>query len=352
MTERAIIGCILGTAVGDSLGLPYEGISPHRRAKLFGPPDRHHFLFGHGMVSDDTEHTLLVVQALIKAKGNPRQFEHLLARSLRWWLTGLPAGVGLATLRSILRLWRGVPPDRSGVYSAGNGPAMRSPLLGVVFGDQPEVLKEFVLRSTRMTHSDPKAFFGALTVALAAYLSSQSHDASPHDFSELICRRLPQNETAELIGLIKQASASASKGETVCGFAESIGCRHGVSGYIYHTVCCVIQTWLRYPGDFAGGMQEILSAGGDTDTTGAILGGIIGARVGKEGIPIEWRSGIAEWPRTIRWMEQLGGCLANAVQDGRDIEFPNVFPPAILLRNLFFLVVVLFHAFRRLAPPY
>ncbi len=28
VNEKAIIGCILGTAVGDALGLPYEGMSP------------------------------------------------------------------------------------------------------------------------------------------------------------------------------------------------------------------------------------------------------------------------------------------------------------------------------------
>ena len=46
---------------------------------------------------------------------------------------GLPAGIGLATLRSILKLWLFVPGRWRGVYSAGNGPAMRSALLGVCF---------------------------------------------------------------------------------------------------------------------------------------------------------------------------------------------------------------------------
>jgi ADP-ribosylglycohydrolase len=229
---------------------------------------------------------------------------------------------------------------------------MRSALLGVVLGDRPEALKEFTLRSTRLTHSDPKAFLGALAVALAAYLSSQPRNPLPEGFAELIGRLLPGEEGVELIRLLDGASVSASKGEAVGVFAESIGSRHGISGYMYHTVPCVIQTWLRYPGDYAGGMREILSAGGDTDTAGAILGGIIGARVGKEGIPAEWTSGVMEWPRSIRWMEQLGGCLAQVIQDDREIEPPRAGPLFILLRNLFFLVVVLLHGLRRLAPPY
>ena len=41
----------------------------------------------------------------------------------------LPAGVGLATARACLKLWLGFSPERSGIYSAGNGPAMRSAVL-------------------------------------------------------------------------------------------------------------------------------------------------------------------------------------------------------------------------------
>jgi len=165
ITKDAIIGCILGTAVGDSLGLPYEGLGPGRGRRLFGPPDRHRLLFGRGMVSDDTEHTCFVTRALIDSRLDPALFSRLLARSLRWWLVLLPAGVGFATLRSILKLWVGFPPEKSGVFSAGNGPAMRSPLLGLVFADNAEMVKDFVRRATKITHSDPKAFQGALAAA-------------------------------------------------------------------------------------------------------------------------------------------------------------------------------------------
>ncbi|HIF05444.1 MAG TPA: ADP-ribosylglycohydrolase family protein [Gemmatimonadetes bacterium] len=58
---------MLGTAVGDSIGLPYEGLSRGRAEKLLGPPDRHRFFFGRGMVSDDTEHTCMVAQSLIRS---------------------------------------------------------------------------------------------------------------------------------------------------------------------------------------------------------------------------------------------------------------------------------------------
>ena len=318
MLEKSIIGCILGTAVGDALGLPYEGLGPLRGKKLLGQPDRHRLLFGHGMVSDDTEHTMYVVRSLVTSKFNPDQFERHLARSLRWWLAGLPAGVGFATLRAVFKLWIGVPPDRSGVFSAGNGPAMRSAVLGIAFGEDPEVLSDWVLRSTRITHSDPKAFFGAFTVALAAHLSSLSRNVLPQAFVRIVSTSLAKYESTEFIKLVAKAADSAQDNQSVGDFAESLGSRSGISGYMYHTVPCVIQTWLRYQEDFEGGLQEILRAGGDTDTSGAILGAILGARAGKDGIPEEWRTRIVEWPRTITWMEELGHCLADSLNGERD----------------------------------
>jgi hypothetical protein len=70
---------------------------------------------------------------------------------MRWWLVGLPAGIGSATLRATLKLWLGFSPSRSGVFSAGNGPAMRSPVLGTAI-DDIETLRKFVRASTRITH--------------------------------------------------------------------------------------------------------------------------------------------------------------------------------------------------------
>jgi ADP-ribosyl-[dinitrogen reductase] hydrolase len=167
VTRQAIVGCLLGTAVGDSIGLPYEGISRRRARRLLGPPDRHRLLFGRKIVSDDTEHTCLVVQALIASGAEVPDFARRLSRGLRWWLLGLPAGVGLATLRACLRLWIGFPPSRSGVWSAGNGPAMRSAVIGAAIADRARLL-ELVRASTIITHSDPKAYYGAVAVALAA----------------------------------------------------------------------------------------------------------------------------------------------------------------------------------------
>ena len=136
-SEHSIVGCLWGIAVGDALGLPCEGLSKHRQQRIYPNIAGYHLLFGHGMVSDDTEHTWMTAQVLCLSKGNPALFGSALAHQLRVWRLAIPAGVGFATLRAILRLCLGWSWARSSVYSAGNGPAMRSALIGVCYGQDP-----------------------------------------------------------------------------------------------------------------------------------------------------------------------------------------------------------------------
>lgn len=65
-----------------------------------------------------------------------------------------------------------------------------------------------------------------------------------------------------------------------------------------------------------------------------------------------WLNGIAEWPRTVSWIDRLGVVLADALDEpiGK-MEVPVCSVPGLLLRNLIFLVTVLAHGLRRLLPP-
>lgn len=90
----------------------------------------------------------------------------------------------------------------------------------------------------------------------------------------------------------------------------------------------------------------------DTDTTAAIVGGIVGAAVGRNGIPPEWLDRLLEWPRTVAWMERLGRQLHDTIRSGvraRPLRLPVL---GLLARNVLFLIVVLCHGFRRLGLPY
>lgn len=350
MNKKHIAGCILGTAVGDAMGLPYEGMSPGRASRLLGRADRYRFLFGRGMVSDDTEHTCMVTRALIDADGDISSFARSLAWQFRFWLLFMPAGVGFATLRAIFKLWLGFSPENSGVFSAGNGPAMRAAILGACFSDYDQ-LKAHVKASTRITHTDPKAEYGALAVALAALMAQQHQTVTPEQYlGELQTVLAGQGD--ELLKLVASAAASAGKGVTARQFADSITSGKGVSGYVYHTVPVAIHVWLRNQRDFRAAISEMVECGGDADTTAAIVGGIVGCGCGREGIPAEWLNGLCEWPGTVEWMDQLAGELASVSTKTHAARTPSLHFWQILPRNLFFLMIVLLHGFRRLFPPY
>lgn len=349
--NRRITGCLLGTAVADALGLPLEGLSARRGQRLFPDLDGYHLVLGRGFCSDDTEHACLTAQALIVSGADDQAFARDLARRLRWWLLGMPAGIGLATLKGIVRLWLGFPPDRAGVWSAGNGPAMRAALLGLCHGAGPVELRRFVRAATRLTHTDPRAEMGAYAVALAAHFAAADGDAPDLRYLARLRAELGA-EGRELAELLERAAASAAAGEATSGFAASIGCARGVSGFVLHTVPVAIHAWLRHPDDYRAAVVGAIRCGGDTDTVAAIVGALVGLRVGKAGIPPQWIAGLAEWPRDVAWMERLAAALAMSVATGVGAAPPRIGLAGLLLRNLCFVPVVLAHGFRRLLPPY
>lgn len=242
----APIGSLLGTAVGDSLGLPMEGLSRDRQRRMFPRIDGQMLLLGRGMCSDDTEHSCMVAQAVAMHGRSETAF----AASMRWWLLALPAGVGFATLRAILKLWLFVPRRWQGVHSAGNGAAMRSALLGVLFADDAVRLRAFVKASTLLTHRDPKAECAALAVAFAAREASQDRHV-PADYVELLRSELsPFGQTgAELGMLVERAAASAGAAVSTEQFAAGLGLAKRVSGYAYHTVPVSLHGWFAHPRD-------------------------------------------------------------------------------------------------------
>jgi ADP-ribosylglycohydrolase len=354
---KTLAGVILGTAVGDAVGLPREGLSRRRGRRLFGgPPLRHRFLFGRGMVSDDTEHTCMVGQALLRSPCDVQVFIRSLAWRLRFWLLGLPAGTGGATLRAMIKLWLGFPPEYSGVYSAGNGPAMRAALLGVYLGHDRPRLRAYVRASTRLTHTDPRAERGAILVALAAHHGAMHGPAGAGGESFLAeARAVLEDRDGKLERLLEQVQRHLERKAPAEELADALGLKRGVSGYIYHSVPLALYCWLRHPGDFRQAVEEVIDLGGDTDSTGAIVGGISGATLGASAIPPEWLDGLLEWPRTQHWMRRLAGRLAEQAaedQERQGLGPVRLFWPGLILRNLFFLAAVLAHVVRRLLPPY
>ena len=347
MTFREqLTGVLIGTAVGDALGLPAEGLSRERIQRKWKGVWKHRFLFGYGMCSDDTEHTFFVVQALLAHGDDVAAFQKNLAWKLRFWLLGLPAGVGFATLRAIIKLWLGFPPSRSGVFSAGNGPAMRSAIIGAFFADQPERRRSFVAASTKITHTDPKAETAALAVAEAAAWAVNQDKSAGQFLADLA----KTGSDEEWRGICQQLGASYEAGKSVQNFAGLLGLGKGVSGYAYHSVPVALYAFLRHSGDFQPAVVAALDCGGDTDIVGAITGALCGAQHGAVGIPPEWRDKILEWPRSLTLMMQVAKRLAEQKASLHPMGPVRYFWPAIVLRNIVFLITVLIHGMSRILP--
>ena len=121
----------------------------------------------------------------------------------------------------------------------------------------------------------------------------------------------------------------------------------GDSGFCYSTLAVALQIWLRHPDEVEAAITEAVGCGGDTDTVAAIVGGMVGARAGRERLPQVWMSQFADWPRSLAWIELLGERLSRCKAEGSREKPPMVLFPFALMRNLLFIPIVLAHGFRR-----
>lgn len=334
LARERILGILLGTAVGDAIGLPYEGLSPARVARRLARHGelRHSLVLGRGMLSDDTEHACLTAHALVASRGRPHDFRAQLAGRLRWWLLALPPATGLATARGIVRLWLGWSPERSGVDSAGNGPMMRAAILGACASEDAQRVA-WIEASTRMTHSDPRAQQAALAMARLA--------GSEQPVAEVI----EAIADAKLRARTQQALAAARGRAELESFRTALRFERGVTGFVNDTLPAVVFCWQRWPDDPRAAIEAAVRLGGDTDTVAALVGALAGARLEASALPEAWLAGIRDWPLGVGRIRRLADAL---VDGGRE---PRLLWLALWLgsvaRNLVMVIVVLGHALAR-----
>jgi ADP-ribosyl-[dinitrogen reductase] hydrolase len=353
MQDTQIIGSLVGTFVGDSVGLPYQGLSRQRIAQRLKKPRGQQWLEKIGMCSATSEQTCLVALALLNSAGCTMRFQKQLAASFKWLWLFWPMGLSWATWWATLSLWLGISPDRSGAFAAGNGPARRSAILGVVTEDLGQ-LRRLVRISTRLTHRNPKAEYGAMAIALAAHFAARHPTISGTLFLEELQSQLG-SEAGQLLSLIHSVVRSVEDGDETCEFAISLGLRTATSSYIYHSVPLVIHAWLRHPQDFQTAVQAVVQCGGDTDSLAAMVGGIVGAAVGREGIPAPWlanlrypvRFSLGKAKPTLPWLEELAQGLA--FDRPPTLEIPHAYPRLdLILPNLLFSLILLYRNCQRL----
>ena len=224
---------------------------------------------------------------------------------------------------------------------------MRVAPIGVRFATDPDQLREFTRAASRITHSDPRATVAALSVArLIAWSLNRPRKRRP-TAEEFVALLRSCGEDAEWHGIVETLAAAAVSGESVGRVASRLHLSDGVTGYAYHTVPIAAYAWFHHYGDFEAGLSAVLDLGGDTDTVGAIAGGLLGSTTVLSGIPSAWVDGIWDAPRDVALLMELASRLSSSDRH----------PPVryswlmVIPRNALFLLVVLTHGFRRLLQP-
>jgi len=272
LRSEVLVGCLSGLAIGDSLLLSFEKCTRRSLVRFKDRPLEQGLCCRRGMLSDDTEHAVFVLQAWIRSEGDLGRFQRSLAWRLRWWLLCLPAGIGKATLRSIVRLWLGWSPECSGVSSGGNGTLMRAPVLGVLITRDRAERWRWVDASSRLTHRDAAPRIAARAVAeVTAWLARR--EESPCPWTELAACGPDDHRWIDLLDLVR---AKLDAGAGVQDLADAFGFSDGVPGYSYFTIGLALFAFLQHRSDPASGMRALRDTGGDTDTVGAIAGSFWG----------------------------------------------------------------------------
>ena len=334
-------GTLLGTALGDALGLAAEGMSSKRIARRFGRVERFHLIGRLGFVSDDTELAALVAQSLAHHPLDADRCALAFRRSLLGWCCRLPWGVGRATLRAGIRISLGR--SRSGVMSAGNGAAMRAAIIGAYFHDRTEPRLRFGRALAEVTHRDPRAVEGALYVAELAAACVRGLGATTREACQEEARRVVKID--ELGEAIDRAKDLAFAGADTS--AAALACN--TSGFVVHTLAIATFGFLRFGQDPLFALTEVISAGGDTDSIAAILGGWLGAYHGSAALPADLIGRIHDGPFGPTHLRALGHALAR-IQEGESAPVPHYSTSAALARNIALYPVILGHGFRRLLP--
>ncbi|SES35840.1 ADP-ribosylglycohydrolase family protein [Streptomyces qinglanensis] len=312
------LAALRGLAVGDALGSQFfvpANLSYLRRREL--PP-------GNWQWTDDTEMAASVV-AVLAAHGRTDQ-DALAASFAR--RHDFDRGYGPAVNR-MLRLirqengdWRELAASLfDGQGSWGNGGAMRVAPLGAWFSDDPERAADEAVRSAEVTHRHPEAVAGTRAVAAAAALVAGAELGLPAapggargtDFgaaptaAPVSGEPAPTPLTAErLLARVQElvprsaVQAGLRRAVDLLDYADVgtvaavLGCGRRTS--TQDTVPFALWAAARNLGDFRAALWATASAGGDVDTTCAIVGGIVAAAGPGAAPPREWHERTEQFP--------------------------------------------------------
>lgn len=290
---KIITDCILGLAVGDALGVPYEFM---RRDQVEAAADLRHMKASSsfheqppGAWSDDTAMCLASMDSLTRCRGFDA--EDTMAAFLDWYRnaayssTGVAFGVGGTVSRALSSALHGVPAlscGRRGFRDNGNGALMRiAPIsLWCAFRELPRDEEvQLVSDAGAVTHAHEISKLGCLIYT--DYLKELIRGASKEQAYSFICR--------ERYSLRFTFSTVAVYDRILNGrLPELPRYKLAESGYVVNTLEAALWATLR-TASYEEAVGESIRLGYDTDTLAALTGSLCGVLYGSESIPEAWR---------------------------------------------------------------
>ena len=304
---------LFGVAVGDALGVPVEFKSRQTIRKNPVSDMRGYGTYNQppGTWSDDSSLTFCLAEALTSDFDLNMIGKNFVkwANENFWTPWGDVFDIGITTREAIDRLAKGAQPDLAGgfdVASNGNGSLMRIlPLLFHIVDKPIDERYEITKQVSSITHGHIRSviacfyylefarqiFLGRgkfeiydnLQTEITSYLSGLSIDPSE---IALFARLLEQD-------IYEQKEESISSG-----------------GYVLHTLEASIWCLLTTE-NYKDTVLKAVNLGDDTDTTGAVTGGLAALLYGFDTIPEEWIKQIARHDDIENLAERLGDKIAS-----------------------------------------
>src|SRR5215471_15829515 len=184
-----ILGCILGGAIGDAFGRPYENLRP---PIVISEVDE-------WRLSDDTQLTLATCEAIAGRDGavDPAA---IAAAFARWHRARRITGMGSNTLKALTELVAGghwALVGGKGERAASNGAAMRAAPLAFCLDPNDDVEKRTIRDVSRITHHHEEAYAGALAVVAAVRAAADGSWDGSNDLLRLVVEALPDTQTRD-----------------------------------------------------------------------------------------------------------------------------------------------------------
>jgi len=289
---------LLGTAIGDALGVPFETKLANYEALVAWDGEtflgsEHHGLKP-GQYSDDTQMSLMVAESLIKSHGfNP---DDLAERYVDWIMSGRARGYGKTTMLAIQNLVNGKHWSESGIAgSYGNGTAMRAAPFGVYFRNDLPSLISICKMDSAITHASDEAEAGSIAIGMAA---AYAVNRESEGLLDELWRVLPDSKVKSIIysldSLIDSPHITPEQALRVIGTKADV--RQSVPAALY--------CFLKFR-TYGAAIEAAIRAGGDTDTTAAIVGALFGARDGTMDMLGSWIDGVEDSAQLIKLDSQL-----------------------------------------------